>query len=254
MPNEVLDANDASRNAKVTASGHYQLIMQTDGNLVVYEDPNGAHTPIWASNTWLSGATKAKMTLDGALVLSNDAGDVIWSSQWPNRPAAFLALREDGNLVVYEPAKYVAWSSTSWGTGAENMGQNKPGFDDTRVILWNGESLSSHGESIFSAPDAMASLALDPSTGNAVVSRWLIWGGTWVPYAFWSTSVPEAMPNTSLLLTNDGDLQLVDVTGQVRWSSNTPGYRNTFLGLNDQGELSIYRVITLGAQNIGFLY
>jgi hypothetical protein len=62
------------------------------------------------------------------------------------------------------------------------------------------------------------------------------------------------MSDTSLRLTNDGDLQLIDGNGQLRWSSNTPGYRNTFLGLNDQGVLSIYRVISLGAQGIGFLY
>jgi hypothetical protein len=263
MPNEVLDANDGAHNSKITASGQYQLIMQTDGNLVVYEDPSGAHTPIWASNTWLSGATTAKMTLDGALILSNADGELIWSSPWPNRPAAFLAMREDGNLVAYEPAKYIAWSSTTPGSGSENMGQNPPGFDATRVILWNGETLSTRGVDIFSGPGGTASLALDSYSGNAVVSRWYQdveyvgggqWEDVWAAYWSWSTYVPETMSDTSLRLTNDGDLQLIDGNGQLRWSSNTPGYRNTFLGLNDQGVLSIYRVISLGAQGIGFLY
>jgi hypothetical protein len=225
--------------------------MQTDGNLVVYEDPNGAHTPIWASNTWLSGATMAKMTLDGVLVLSDAYGTPIWYSSWPERPAAFLALREDGNLVVYEPAKYVAWRATQPGTGAENMGDNLPGFDDVRVVLWNGETLAPGSMTFSGGPAGTASLSLDWYSGNAQVTRWY---DDYSTEAGWSTSVPMAMSNTSLRLTNDGELQLVDGAGDVWWSSSTAGYRNTFLGLSGDGVLSIYRVISLNAQSIGFLY
>jgi len=257
LPDESLVANDSQHNAKTTASGQYQLIMQTDGNLVVYEDPSGAHTPLWATGTWGSGATTAKLRLDGTLVLMNSAGQTVWYSAWPGwRAAAFLALREDGNLVVYEPTKYEAWSAIPYssGQGSETTGTNSPAYDNGRVILWNGETLAAGTD--IATPSGMARLRIDPVTGDVFVYLLIeVDDDVWDWNLVWSTNAPGVSANSSLHLTDDGNLQLINSsTGEIRWSSNTPGYRNTYLGLSDSGRLSIFRVISLGAQNIGFLY
>jgi hypothetical protein len=53
-----------------------KVIMQTDGNLVVY-DANGT-TPLWASNTYLSAADRLVLYDDGDLVLLDPDNQVIW--------------------------------------------------------------------------------------------------------------------------------------------------------------------------------
>jgi hypothetical protein len=52
---------------KLTSSnGKYTLIMQGDGNLVLYAESN---TPVWATRTQDSGAVRASLQDDGNLVL-----------------------------------------------------------------------------------------------------------------------------------------------------------------------------------------
>ena len=48
--------------------GQYELIMQTDGNLVIYDVWNG-RSPVWASDTVGAPNTRAEMQDDGNLVI-----------------------------------------------------------------------------------------------------------------------------------------------------------------------------------------
>jgi hypothetical protein len=59
--------------------GPYRLIMQTDGNLVIY---NGHNQPIWATmtNGQGSGPHRLKIQRDGNLVLYASSG-ATWASQ-----------------------------------------------------------------------------------------------------------------------------------------------------------------------------
>ncbi|MFF7632722.1 glycoside hydrolase domain-containing protein [Kitasatospora sp. NPDC008050] len=63
------------------------MIMQNDGNLVVYRAGGGASTggALWSSNTWYSGGTYATLQSDGNFVVyrpggSPTAGGSLWSS------------------------------------------------------------------------------------------------------------------------------------------------------------------------------
>ena len=92
-----------------STNGHYNLIMQQDGNLVLY---NAAHQPLWASNTYQSGATYAIMQNDGNLVVYNDKNEVKWASNtWPFSNA-YLVLQENGNAVIYLGSQAI-WSSNT---------------------------------------------------------------------------------------------------------------------------------------------
>lgn len=56
--------------------GGTRLVMQSDGNLVIYRSDN---KPVWASNTVGSGAARLTLGDSGTLGIYNSAGGLIWS-------------------------------------------------------------------------------------------------------------------------------------------------------------------------------
>jgi hypothetical protein len=82
--------------------GQLTLVMQGDGNLVLYLGP----AVLWASGTNAPGAYVA-MQGDGNLVVyapSCAPNGVCWSSETAGYPGAHLAVQGDGNLVIYGPS------------------------------------------------------------------------------------------------------------------------------------------------------
>jgi hypothetical protein len=77
------------------------LIMQTDGNLVLYHNCNGSYHAVWGSGTRPTG-DYASMQGDGNLVVYDDFGQGIWSTRTNGNDNAWLAIQGDGNLVVYQ--------------------------------------------------------------------------------------------------------------------------------------------------------
>lgn len=71
----------------------YQLMMQSDGNLVEYR--------------W-----------DGDPTQGSQSRRVCWSSNTYGSGANHATYQQDGNFVVYTPGGYAAWSSNSAGGGA----------------------------------------------------------------------------------------------------------------------------------------
>jgi hypothetical protein len=92
----------------------YRLIVQGDGNLVVY---NGAGTPIWSSQTdgKLKPPYKLSMQTDGNLVLYAQNG-VVWATNTDGSGSGNqLRMQTDGNLVLYDRAENPLWASGSQG-------------------------------------------------------------------------------------------------------------------------------------------
>lgn len=83
-------------------SGVYRLIMQTDGNLVLY-GPSGA---LWASSQQSSTApvplSSVVLQSDGNLVVYAPDGHSTFAAF--GRPGDYLTLQDDANLVLYAPA------------------------------------------------------------------------------------------------------------------------------------------------------
>ena len=88
-------------------SGQFQLVLQTDGNLVLYD----GQTAIWATGTSGQTASQAAMQADGNLVLVGPGGAVVWEARTAGHPGARLVLQDDGNAVVYALDKRPLWST-----------------------------------------------------------------------------------------------------------------------------------------------
>ncbi|MFE9837572.1 mannose-binding protein [Streptomyces sp. NPDC005551] len=88
------------------STNRIRMIMQTDGNLVVYNEDNKA---IWASMTF--GANhRAIFQEDGNLVIHNGDDRPIWASRTHGHANAQLVLRADGKVVVLHNGG-VIWST-----------------------------------------------------------------------------------------------------------------------------------------------
>lgn len=126
-----LKAGDAIR----SANGQYELVMQKDGNLVVYA--NGSDKAIWSSNTQGSGANFARMGDDGNLVLLKDDKPV-WVSKTAGHAGASLTMQDDGNVVLRAQAnpgdKAPAASLWSTNTAAFTSGAPDPNPGGTPPI------------------------------------------------------------------------------------------------------------------------
>jgi hypothetical protein len=91
--------------------------MQGDGNFVVYHNGN---KPIWASNTHgLHGNLHVIMQTDGNLVVYNPSNPgenehPRWASNTHGMDAnCVLVMQDDGNLVLYGGSSTVLWASNS---------------------------------------------------------------------------------------------------------------------------------------------
>ena len=103
-------------------SSRFRLIMQLDGNLVLYRLSD--YKAIWYSNTANSGAHRAIMQYDGNFVVYAANNVAKWSSQTYGRSANYLMVQDDGNLVIYSVgANTVQWASNTAGfkTKATNL-------------------------------------------------------------------------------------------------------------------------------------
>jgi len=85
----------------------FQLIMQNDGNLVMYRRRTGE--ALWNSGTSRGCTNRACMQGDGNFVTYCN-GQATWSSGTPGNNGATLFMQDDGNVVVYANNRAI-WSS-----------------------------------------------------------------------------------------------------------------------------------------------
>ncbi len=85
------------------------LVMQGDGNLVVYDDLS--HQALWASSTVGKGAFAA-MQADGNFVIYNYVNKAVWASNTCCRSDAWLQIQDDGNVVIYNGG-HAIWATNT---------------------------------------------------------------------------------------------------------------------------------------------
>jgi hypothetical protein len=88
--------------------------MQTDGNLVLYQNiksksPQDTGVPVWSSLTQGNRGAYAKMQTDGNLVVYAPNGRDLWHSHTFNHTGASLIMTDDGSALIldWQPT----WSS-----------------------------------------------------------------------------------------------------------------------------------------------
>lgn len=86
-----------TRGQEWTTSTGYKFAFQTDGNLVM-RNPEGQ--AIWATGTNDTDADRFVVQTDGNVVLY-EGSEAIWATDTNGNPGAYFAIQGDGNLVVY---------------------------------------------------------------------------------------------------------------------------------------------------------
>jgi hypothetical protein len=80
-------------------ANNWVLYMQSDGNLVLKQ----GGVELWATGTWGNPGASLLMQTDGNLVIYTSAGAAIWDSATWGTAANVLSLNDDGNLVLNGP-------------------------------------------------------------------------------------------------------------------------------------------------------
>ena len=99
-PNECLAVGDSL----ISSNGCFRLIMQGDGNLVIYRQSNNKAT--WSTKTSGTCTNRACMQGDGNFVTYDCQNRATWASKTSKKEGSWVIMQGDGNLVVY------AWQST----------------------------------------------------------------------------------------------------------------------------------------------
>ena len=86
----------------VSANGAYQLMLQDDGNLVLYQ--NNGYKPLWSSDTEGKGGVIMTFQEDGNFVVYTAGNVAVWASGTNGKGSAILIMQDDGNLVIYPTA------------------------------------------------------------------------------------------------------------------------------------------------------
>lgn len=89
----------------------FSLIMQNDGNIVLYRTHFGR--ALWASNTNGEPVDHTIMQPDGDVVAYSPQGLRYWDTGTGGNPGASLVLEEDGNVVVYGGTNNALWASST---------------------------------------------------------------------------------------------------------------------------------------------
>jgi methionine-rich copper-binding protein CopC len=255
-------------------NGQYVLTLQLDGNLVEY---NQAGTALWASGTQGKGVTEMLMQGDGNLVLY-DGTTAVWASNTGGNPGAYLdvqnignvviysgttpiwtaqpttllpgqfisspngqyvlTLQADGNLVEYNAAGTPLWASGTQGKGVTEMLMQ----GDGNLVLYSG------GTAVWASNTAGnpgASLSLQ-NNGDLVIESGTtpIWSA---PLTLQQNGIllpGEAIssPNGQyfLVLQADGNLVKYNSSGTPMWASGTAGMTVTQLVMQSDGNLVLY--------------
>lgn len=91
-------------------NGRFDLVMQADGNLVLYY----GSTPLWDTQTQGNPGAHVGMQTDGNLVVYLGTTP-LWNSQTQGNPGARLRLRSGGNLRLMSQDGKVLWQTKTGG-------------------------------------------------------------------------------------------------------------------------------------------
>jgi hypothetical protein len=207
-------------------NGSYRLIMQGDGNLVLYEGAVTCATScsgkaIWNSETGGDNGAVATMQADGNLVVYYN-GAAVWNSNTWGFSGDYLKLQDDSNLVIYQDSHPV-WD---WGSG------------DIGNVLEPGTTLVAGDELI--SPGRGFELIMQ-GDGNLVLYQ----GAVACPTAscsgdaLWNSGTGGDI-GASVTMQSDGNL-VVHYNGAAVWNSQTSGFSGASLHLQDDSNLVIYQ-------------
>jgi len=94
-----------------SADGRVFLLLQGDGNLVLY-GPSGSSTlPLWSTQTY-GDDVWAVMQHDGNFVVYDGDSTALWNSEsWTGDSGSTVKVQDDGKLVIYDSGLNPVWQN-----------------------------------------------------------------------------------------------------------------------------------------------
>lgn len=105
-PGEVLPVDSSL----ISQNGRFTLILQRDGNLVLYKDGSAY---MWDSNTFGPVTVGLMQDTDGNFVIYQPDGNALWGTGTDVNPGAYLVVQDDGNVVIYDSAGNGLWATNT---------------------------------------------------------------------------------------------------------------------------------------------
>ncbi|MGW4645344.1 hypothetical protein [Kitasatospora sp. NPDC004289] len=216
-PGTVVPSGRTVRSGETVESAAARLVMQPDGNLVLYSKATG--NARWSSRTWGNNGATATVQSDGNVVVKAADGRALWASgTWTQRNAR-LVVQDDLDLVVRATDGRGAWASGTGNTAGVSRGiPVRAGY-----VLRSGEATT----------EWMSRTALTmQSDGNLVLStgtRGPVWSSR-----TWGNSGARAT------LQQDGNLVVYAADGRGLWSTGTWGHPYSVLVVQGDGNLVLY--------------
>lgn len=91
-------------------NGAYRLVMQADGNLVLYRKRD--MTVMWYAHTYgHPNSTLEMQGADGNLVVYSEARVPLWNTHTGGHPGTVLQVEDTGRIVLYAPGHVAIWAS-----------------------------------------------------------------------------------------------------------------------------------------------
>ena len=221
--------------------GRYQLIFQTDGNLVIYR-ADGA--PIWWTGTHGISPGAARMQTDGNFVVYDSANAPAWHTYTYGNPGAYLSMQNNGAFVIHAANGARLWGSpvppneVNPPPGGGGGGPTAPSPDTLAVgaRLYPGQAVQSLDRRFALTYQTDGNLVL---YGPGGVPRWSTQAfsspgyaemqvdGNFVVYAsdgtpIWASGTSGSRGGT-LVVHNDGQVDITTAQGLVVWQTGTGG-------------------------------
>ncbi|MBR8182761.1 peptidase S53 [Burkholderia ambifaria] len=205
--------------AVYSASRNHQLLMQGDGNLVLYNTTNGA--AVWNTRTYGNAGAYAVFQNDGNFVVYSANGAVLWySATYGQSGSQHLSVQDDGNMVIYQ--SFVPVFATATGTSSYAISASGS-------AVWNGGVVLSSGQSFTSGNGA--NVLIMQGDGNLVLLR------QGVPV--WNSGT-YGHSGAFGVMQGDGNLVVYSPAGAPLWNSGTGGNSGATAYIQDDGNVVIY--------------
>ena len=213
-----------------SSNGKYQFIFEAGGDLSLYRLQDGLR--LWSSNTFATGAAIAIMQSDGNLVIYDAfLQRYFWNSATHGHFGSRLVLQDDGNVVIYDPSNVPLWF-----TGTHQPPQVRPGdmmASGEAMVPWDALYSPNGKYVLFMQPDGnlvlyrtQDSVALwnTGTFGRVVKNAIMQTDGNLVIYSpdnvpLWNSGTP-GRPGSRLLVQDDGRVVIYDPMGTPIFVSN----------------------------------
>lgn len=203
----------------VSADGRFTLILQQDGNLVLY---GPQHQPLWDSKTDNRPSHRVTMQTDGDLVIYDGNDSTLWKSGTDGFSDSELVVQNNGNVVIYGTNGHALWY-----TDTEVPQTPKKPTKGDRLESYQGLM---PGESLES-PDGSWKLVLQID-GNLVQLA--------NNEPRWSSNTNGVRNIWDVVMQGDGNLCIRDAHNTPVWATKTDGNKGSSFVVQNDGNLVVY--------------